>query len=282
MLYITDLDGTLFRDDATLSGYAKQTLADLLHAGVAFSIASARSIVSMKQIMGDLPLRLPVVAFNGAYVTDYHTGKHLVTHDFAPDVKADLLAFLLERDCPPFISGFDGRADGLYYSDIANEGMAWYRDDRTASGDPRLRRIARLSDALAHRIVCFTVIQHADARPDLQADLAKTFGDQVAAYYFENQYSPGWYWLTIHDPRATKANGICALRDIAGLSAIPLTVFGDNLNDLPMFDVADRAIAVENAQPALKTRADLVIGPNETDSVVRFIADETAGNAHAL
>lgn len=101
MLYITDLDGTLFRDDATLSEYARQTLADLLHAGVTFSIASARSIVSMKQIMGDLPLRLPVVAFNGAYVTDYHTGKHLVTHDFAPGIKADLLAFLLKRNCPP-------------------------------------------------------------------------------------------------------------------------------------------------------------------------------------
>lgn len=160
--------------------------------------------------------------------------------------------------------------------------MAWYRDDRTASGDPRLRHIASLSDALAHQIVCFTVIQRADAHPDLQGDLAKTFGDQIAVYYFENQYSPGWYWLTVHDPRATKANGICALRDIAGLSAAPLTVFGDNLNDLPMFDLSDRAIAVENAQPELKTRADLVIGPNETDSVVRFIAAENSGNANAL
>ena len=50
-----------------------------------------------------------------------------------------------------------------------------------------------------------------------------------------------------------------------------LVVFGDNLNDLPMFAVADVAVAVENAFTEVKEHADVVIGPNYTDSVANYI-----------
>ena len=50
-----------------------------------------------------------------------------------------------------------------------------------------------------------------------------------------------------------------------------LVVFGDNDNDVPMFEVADRALAVENATEKLRAYASEVIGPNESDSVVRRI-----------
>ncbi|MDE6134546.1 MAG: HAD family hydrolase, partial [Muribaculaceae bacterium] len=51
-----------------------------------------------------------------------------------------------------------------------------------------------------------------------------------------------------------------------------LMVFGDNLNDIPMFEVADVAVAVGNALPEVKAAADVVIEPNYTDSVARYIA----------
>ena len=48
-----------------------------------------------------------------------------------------------------------------------------------------------------------------------------------------------------------------------------MTVYGDNLNDLPMFEVADEAVAVANAMPEVIARADRVIGPNSASSVAR-------------
>ncbi len=53
-----------------------------------------------------------------------------------------------------------------------------------------------------------------------------------------------------------------------------VTVFGDNLNDLQMFELVPRAIAVENAIPELKSLSAQIIGPNTADSVVRFILRE--------
>ena len=58
------------------------------------------------------------------------------------------------------------------------------------------------------------------------------------------------------------------------LGADRLVVFGDSLNDLPMLAVADVAVAVANALPEVREAADIVIEPNYTDSVARFIASD--------
>ena len=253
---------------------ATETLSTLLKNGLPFTVATARSVVSTKQILGPLPLQLPIVEFNGAYVTDYQTGKHLIAHDFPTDIKEALLSFLLKHNCPPFISGFDGQKDCLYYDQIVNEAMAYYRDERTQAGDKRLQKISDVKDGLSDQIVCFTVLQKNPVKTDIQSLLHKAFGNHIITYRFDSDISEPYYWLAIHPPEATKANGILSLIDLQGLSSKQLTVFGDNLNDLPMFKIADRAIAVENALIEVRNAANQIIGPNETDSVIHFIANE--------
>ena len=49
--------------------------------------------------------------------------------------------------------------------------------------------------------------------------------------------------------------------------------FGDNLNDLPMFAVADEAYAVENAKDEVKAAATGVIGSNVQMGVVRYLTE---------
>ena len=49
--------------------------------------------------------------------------------------------------------------------------------------------------------------------------------------------------------------------------------FGDNLNDLTMFEESDIKIAVGNAVPELKELADFVALPNENDGVAKWLAE---------
>lgn len=74
-------------------------------------------------------------------------------------------------------------------------------------------------------------------------------------------------------PRAaTKANAALLLKDMLGCDE--LVVFGDNVNDIELFKVADRSYAVANAVPELKAIATDVIGSNNNDGVARFIKKE--------
>ena len=60
-LYISDLDGTLLRNDATLSTYSQKVLTQLLQEGLAFTVASARSIVAIQSLLQGITLSLPVI-----------------------------------------------------------------------------------------------------------------------------------------------------------------------------------------------------------------------------
>ena len=73
-------------------------------------------------------------------------------------------------------------------------------------------------------------------------------------------------------PKVPEVETVRELKRLTG--AERLTVFGDSFNDLSMMNVADRAVAVENALPEVKAAADTVIGPNTDDSVALFIARE--------
>ena len=50
-----------------------------------------------------------------------------------------------------------------------------------------------------------------------------------------------------------------------------VVVFGDALNDLPMFKAADEAYAVANAAEELKQAATGIIGSNEEDGVADWL-----------
>jgi len=273
-IYISDLDGTLLRNDAKLSDYSKTVIQELVRNGVHFSVASARSVVAIQKIFDGVRLNLSVIEFNGAFISDLDTGYHEVINEIDKSITPEILSLSLRQDCTSFISSFNGKDDCLYFESILNEGMDWYLKDRRKAHDKRLRKISDLRDALKDNIVCFTIIGREEPLTELQMQIKDIFKDQVELHLMENQYSPGWYWLTAHDYRATKDQGIKIVIDRLGISSDKLTVFGDNANDIKMFKLAAKAIAVNNATSELKSYASEIIGSNEEDSVVKYIAHE--------
>jgi len=276
-IYISDLDGTLLRNDATLSPFSRSHLAKLLNDGLAFTVASARSVVAMQAILGHLPLPLPVVEMNGAFLSDLSTGRHQVTHAIDPDILPELYAFVLEQGCTPFLSTFDGQEDCLYYSALANEGMHWYRSDRITARDRRLRWIHDLPACFGEQVVCLTLIERRGVLEHVSAAVRERFPGLLATNFFENTYSPGWFWLTVHDRKCTKDQAVRDVLELAGRRPEDLVVFGDQRNDIDLFKMARTAVAVGNAAEELKQHATEVIGTNEEDSVVRYILSHRRG-----
>ncbi len=277
ILYVSDVDHTLLGSDGTLSRYSRDTLNNLLAAGLQFTVASARSCSSLRHLLAGLHLTLPVVDFNGSFVSDLATGHHHVVHAVAPALLGDLWTLVQRSGHVPFVSTWDGRADRLYYDTVINAGMQWYLDDRESLGDPRLRRLANLRDGLREQVVCFTVIGLQEPLDALREEIHQRHSDAVRTYCFENTYSPGWYWLTVHAAAASKERGVAALiRRRPDLHGCRLVVFGDGDNDIGLFQAADTALAVANATAALKRHATTTIPANDDDAVARWLATHAA------
>ncbi len=86
---------------------------------------------------------------------------------------------------------------------------------------------------------------------------------------YKDIYDEEAYLLEVYSDKATKAKGLEKLKRMKGFDEI--ICFGDHLNDLNMFKLADEAYAVANAVEEVKEGATEVIGDNESDSVARFI-----------
>lgn len=276
-LYVSDLDGTLLGKDSRLTDFSRNTLNALLDEGLLFTVASARSVVTIGEVLRGLRLRLPVVEYNGAFLSELATRRHRVVNALKPEQVRTVYETILDYGCRPFVSSFDGVSDRVYYCDIPNAGMEDYVTNRTDARDERLTRVPDLAAYLDRAVVCFTVIDEEARVRALSARLEALAPGEIVSHLFCDACHPEWFWLTIHDCCASKDRAIRRMMACEGLGDAELVVFGDHENDLSMFRTADRAVATSNATESLKAIATEIIGSNEEDSVARYIEMDFRG-----
>ena len=93
-----------------------------------------------------------------------------------------------------------------------------------------------------------------------------------AMSFYREIYIDNAYILEIYSDRATKANAILKLKQYQDFNK--LVCFGDNVNDLSMFKIADEGIAVGNAIEEVKQAAARVIGENNADGVATYLKEQ--------
>jgi Cof subfamily protein (haloacid dehalogenase superfamily) len=271
ILYVSDLDGTLLRSDGTLSDYSRRKLAQLLEAGINFTVASARTWSEITPLLKGLTLRLPVIAVNGAFLSDFATGRPLLINRIPDDLASQIYGQILNVGLLPFICGYDGQTDKLYYQDLINDQMRWFHGILMIHSRHRLCHTPDLRPVLSQQVVSFAVMGPQEQVDRLARRLEAEYPGRLENFHFQNPYSPGHWWLTIHDAAACKSRALRELADLYGFQMENVVVFGDHINDLRMFQTAGRAVAVANAQEQVKSHAHEIIASNEEDAVVHYI-----------
>ena len=271
VLYVSDMDGTLLRTDGSLSPYSRRTLNRLIHEGLRFTVASARGCGPIRLALDGMRVALPVINQNGAFVSDLASGRHLAVHALPRHIAGDLWSLLDEAGCSPFLMTFDGALDRLYFNDglLRNDGMRGFLQDRQRNHDPRLAHLEHLHDGLEDQVVCLTTIDSLPRIQHLEQAIRLRYGGSVAVHSHEEDRH--WHILAIHDARATKEQGVAHVLQVQNLSAPRLVVFGDQINDVGMFRMADEAYAMAGAVPDVAQHATAMIGSNDDDAVARWL-----------
>ena len=276
-VFVSDLDGTLLQPNGLMSSKTEAMIREVLADGALFTVASARSLFSIRAILGDIPFELPVLSFNGGYISEYATGRHLKVCGITLEVVQQIRGCLGAHHLAPFVSTFSDDGDHLYVGQERSPAMEWFYEERRREKDTRLQELKDINDAFSETVTCISVMGEYGVLAALESELVDVVGSEVQIHLFENLYDRGSYWLTIHPRQATKAQGLKFMLEHTGLTESTVVVFGDHMNDLEMFNMADEALAVHNAEAALKKAATRVIGPNYEDSVAREIHRRVSG-----
>lgn len=271
-LYVCDLDGTVLRSDGTLSDFAREGLNDLLAAGVAITVASSRATPAMRELLAGVDLRLPVIEFNGAFISELDSGRHLASNALPSAVACAAVEAILETGADPVVSGWDGSRDRVHFGRRMNEGTSWYVEEKRAYGDPRLTACDDLISAAGDGDVASVVGFIADAEAALAVErLRAAVGEEAIVHSAPNYYCPGWTEVQVQHRLAEKGAAIPALLEACDAVDADVIACGDHLNDLGLFDVAAHSIAPANAHPVVLERATEVVASNDEDGVVRHL-----------
>ncbi len=266
-LYVTDLDGTLMRNDMTISDESVKILNSLIDRDVFITYATARSFHSAYEITKAIRFKIPVITRNGTTFADQIGAKELETAYFPKDVLKELKDMLPIIDFCGFTSVYiDGVMYKLYQNGQKSKEFQGYIDYYKSIGDSRMRIVDNINNQFEGNVSYITLIS---TREELLPYYEVVKDSDEWETVFQKDTYRNEFWLEICPKDSTKAKAVLKLKN--RLKCDRLVVFGDSINDLPMFEVADEAISVANARPEVLNAANQVIDGNENDAVAKYI-----------
>lgn len=263
-LYVTDLDGTLLDSTPKTSEYTNSTINSLINAGAVITYATARSLVTTKLVTNGLTFEYPLVVHNGTFIVD-KDGNILSKNIFDKNDAVEILNTILSVELSPVVfSLIDGKQKFSYLKDRLNKETKAFIDARNT--DPRNRPANSPDELFDGELYYFTLI----GDENKTSTLYEMYKERFQCYYQKDMYS-GDYWLEITPKSATKANAVKQLARL--LNCDRIVAFGDGINDIEMFSIADECYAVENAVDKLKELSTDVIRSNTEDGVAHWLIE---------
>ena len=259
-LFISDLDGTLLTPDATLPCGALDAIRELHSLGVNLTYSTARTIRSAKFILEGVPFTAPIGLMNGVLLRDMNEGKYVSgslldkeTALWITSLGGEPFVYTLTSDEELF-TAYRNLKNG-YMEDFLRE-----RVDKYSKPFRKLDDFRTLTDE-GQRIIYFCYLDTEENLAPIRDAITQSVNSEGSprakcALYPDN-YRDGLYYLEVFSPSASKGGVTRKLRELTGAKTV--VSFGDNGNDLAMFEESDYAFAVERAADHVKAYANGVV-----------------------
>lgn len=273
-LYVSDLDGTLLSTDSRVTPESAAILSGLHREGALFTVATARTPATVEPLLRDTLTVDMAVVMTGASLWDRRHKAYADTLFIEPGTCRFISDTMTAHGLQPFVYTLGNDAIlHAYHNGPLSPMDSKFIADRS---NLKLKQFHIDNPRAASGVMDNTVLFFAMGSSDRVFPAAKVLEENLAYPTSVSAYVDIWgndvAIVEVKAPGTSKAESVAQLK--RRYNADRLVVFGDNLNDLSMMEIADIAVAVGNAVDAVKERADIVIGPNSTDSVARFVYDD--------
>lgn len=264
-IYISDLDGTLLNTQKTISGQSAAILNELIQdRQVHFSVATARTPATVEGILQPIHMKEQIIVMNGVALYDLDKHEYESVEYIEADLVKQMTKALGKWISQGFIYTIENHRLTVHYDEIKGEGRINFYEERKNLSHKKFIREPLIRD---DHVIYFVFIDTKENIQEINHLLEPISG--IGRVMYQDIYCENSYLLEVYSERATKANGIKKLKAKGHFDKV--VVFGDQLNDQNMFQMADEAYAVQNAVEEIKQYATGIIGTNNEDSVAKFI-----------
>lgn len=248
-LIATDLDGTLLRNDRTISDVDWQTLIKLAERPVLRVAATGRSLYKVRQV---LPVNAPfdyLIFSSGAGIYDWRNQQLLQSEHFDKQVSDQLCNYLLISNLNFFV-----------FKPIPNNNLFWYHKGagKCAEYENYLERHQGDFEPLNTLILPVDAGQMMAVIPNDETLFEKLKNEiyeacsRVKVIRATSPVNPDFIWLEIFPETVSKGHGIKWLCDSLNIDRINTVGIGNDYNDADMFEYVAHPYVLSNGVDALK------------------------------
>lgn len=247
-IILSDLDGTLFHNDKSISDYSKTMIAQAQNRGILFGVCTSRAKVNAAQFLGGI--KPDVLITNGGGLV-YYGEEKIYSCEFTVDEIRTLIKKTFEV-CGPDATLSVDNDHGLYCNTKEELGdKYWTYTDFFDFKETAMKMCVETLDL------------------EKVEKIASSIGlDKIDYLPFSDI---PWYKLS--KKGATKEKAIEVLCQHLKIGPAQIAAFGDDFNDIGMLELCGKGIAMENAIEQVKQIADEVCKSNEADGVAAWIKE---------
>ena len=263
-LIISDMDGTLFRDDKTVSPYSVDIIKQIRQKGIYFTVSTGRSYVWMDRFLDLMGIDGAMITSNGCEIVDRGTGEWLYINALSRDNAergfdlciAYRLNFFAETTegwiIPNYVPDMDSFAG--FYKDLELNGYSLDKLTRVSSG-------SQARDKTVLKLLIW--VERGD-----EGELMNQFVSEMEGVDCIHSAS-NIYELV--PAGANKGSAFLKMCGIMGIKPEECCAIGDFDNDLPMMRASGLSVTVANAPDYIRAEADFVGESNNNDGPARAI-----------
>lgn len=266
-LILTDLDGTLLREDKSLSPANRAALEWAAAQGAEIVVSTGRLYTGIPQELRDLPFLRYFILMNGAKVYDRQTGQTLDRAEI-PWATADAVIDFLEPlncsvDCFQNDQGLMARKYYDHLEQYVTHPPSFDLVKHTRGPVDDLKEAIQTGGGSVQKFHAY--FPDLALRPKVMEQLRREFPELVQSISMPAN-------LELNAQDATKGHGLLTLCRCLGIDPQETAAFGDGTNDISMLKAAGVGVSMSNGAPETLAAADLTAPSNEEDGVGQILS----------
>ena len=254
-LIVSDIDGTLVPEGGSLLNPEYMTvIRELTDRGVRFAAASGRQWASIEAVFEPIKEKIFYLSDNGSYLGCH--GRNLFLNPIERDTAQELIKAIRQTpDLDILVGGPD-----VAYIESRNQEYINLLIHGYQFKVVQVEDISQVADQII-KISAYKPCRIQEATEGLMAQFGGKLKMAIA----------GDMWLDSMAPGVCKGHAIKTLQENLDIKPEETMAFGDQMNDMEMFERAYYSFAVANARDEVKKAARFQADSNEHDGVLKVL-----------
>ncbi len=218
ILFVSGLDDTLLNKNDNLSAYSRIELNRMLEDGILFTIATLRTPASILEVIGDIRLKCPVIAMDGAVLYDPKEHRYLKSYVISGRRSRELIEQIRQAGMECFVNSLVEDTLLIYYQDYADPVYMGLVEKMRKSP---FRNYIKKELPEEEDVLYLMVLEQKKKVEALYEDLCRQgYHEKYKILIYDSNDYQGYTYLKIYNKNASKQHMLKYLAEMLGTSKI--------------------------------------------------------------